>query len=319
MLLEGYIEFENEIPVALECLGKEFPIVIAGIAGLLAMPLMFQGFNDERKLGPLQSPEQGNVKYKDHFHWGSVHSWPSGDSAIRACKILFNDIDEQSFEKTGNRIAQELQKWRSLLIDNISLMLEKDYRGTRRSLESNNFGFGEFGLFRKKEGSDKEFIPEELKCQVIEVIIENTLDFNVEGIQQVLDATSKGKAPLLPFYFLFDAERARFEKNYRKSILDSATAVEVCFSFLISQLLPFNEDLNKYVASKHNSLRLKRDLLKVLKVSIPVREKEYIEDLDIVRNKVIHAGHIPTVHEAYTAYKIAKETLYALLPKKYEI
>ena len=72
-----------------------------------------------------------------------------------------------------------------------------------------------------------------------------------------------------------DAERAKFDKNYRKSILDSATAVEVCFSFLVSKQLPFSNDLNKYVASKHNSLRLKRDLLKALKISIPIKEEAY--------------------------------------------
>ncbi len=33
MLLEGYIEFENEIPVTLECLGKEYSIKIAGVTG----------------------------------------------------------------------------------------------------------------------------------------------------------------------------------------------------------------------------------------------------------------------------------------------
>lgn len=67
MLLEGYIQFENEIPVSYECLGKEYPIVIAGIEGLLATPRIFQGFNEEseRKISQLNFPEQGDIKYKN--------------------------------------------------------------------------------------------------------------------------------------------------------------------------------------------------------------------------------------------------------------
>jgi len=114
-------------------------------------------------------------------------------------------------------------------------------------------------------------------------------------------------------------QREHFEENYRKSILDSATALEVCFSYLITQLLPSDEDLNKYVSSKHNSLRLKRELLKVLKVSLPVKEKEFTDGLDQVRNRVIHGGHNPTGKEASTAYKIAEETLYSVLRKRYEM
>ena len=65
MLIEGYIEFENEIPVSSECLGKEYPITISGMEGLLATPRVFHNFNDEREsqLGLLHSPEQGIIKY----------------------------------------------------------------------------------------------------------------------------------------------------------------------------------------------------------------------------------------------------------------
>ena len=212
----------------------------------------------------------------------------------------------------------DLPRWRGLLLDNISLILEKDYRGTRRAMTSKSYGLGEFGLFRKNEGTPKMFIPHQVEVQTIRVIVGDTLGFDIDGFQQVLSETSKGKTPLLPYYFLFDAERAKFEESYRKSILDSATAVEVCFSYLISQLLPFNKDLNKYVASKHNSLRLKRDLLKLLKIDAPIRENEYIKDLDMVRNRIIHAGHNPDRYEANKAYRIAKETLYNLMPRKHE-
>jgi len=87
-------------------------------------------------------------------------------------------------------------------------MLQKDYRGTQRSRTSKSYGLGEFALFKKKEGTIGHFIPDDLKRHVITVIIGKSFGFDVEGLQQVLADTSEGKAPLLPFYFLFDAERA---------------------------------------------------------------------------------------------------------------
>jgi len=316
MEIEGHIIFENEIAVTNECLGKEFPIVIAGFEGLLFTPLIKDSY--ENKDWTLKPPLHGIGQYDNHFDWGSLIGWPNGNAIIRACKILFKNIDESLYEQVGNSIALELPKWRTLLIENISLMLKKDYRGSKRVSTIKTYGLGEFGLFRDLEQKER-FIPEQHKVMKFTFDGDKTQGFGKEGIQEVLNDVSRGKTPLLPFYFLLDAERSIFDKSYRKSILDSATSVEVCFSFLINQHLPYNNEMNKYISSKHNSLRLKRELLKALKVDIPIKEQTFIKDLDAHRNRVIHAGHYPNEHEATRTYNIAKETLYTLLPKKYEI
>jgi hypothetical protein len=314
MLIEGYIEFENSIPIAVDCLGKEFPIVIAGVEGILATPNMFKGFNGEEKLGPLEPPQIGEVKFIDEFHWGSVYSWPKGDSSIRACKILFQDISLESFEKTGNKIVLELEKWRSRLINNISYSMREDYRGTTRSKTISSFGIGKFELFKKNAGQNKRFIPVDQEIPSISIVISEFRGFDETTFSQVIKNTSKGIEPPLPFYFFLDAERAHFDENFRKSILDSATATEVCFSQIIGGLLPNTNDLNKYIYSKHNSLRHKRELLQALKVVLPETESNYINKLDILRNRVIHAGYTPSEAEVLSALKIAENTLYTLLP-----
>lgn len=316
MQIEGYIEFENSIPVTANCLGKQFPIAIAGFNGILATPVMFNGFNGTDKLGPLHAPEIGEIKFKDQFDWGDVYSWPNGDSAIRACKILFPNISTELFEVTGNKISLELEKWRSRLIDNISFNLRKDYRGATRSKTSSRFGLGKFGLFKNLSGSNKRFIPDDHETTVISIEAGLSRGFNEEGLSQVLADASNGIEPLLPFYFFLDAERSQFDEHYRKSVLDSATATEVCFSQIIGELLPTTDDLNKYIYSKHNSLRQKRELLKVLKVDLPEKEVDYLNKLDSVRNKAIHAGYVPSKQEVKSALMIAEKTLYTLLPFK---
>jgi hypothetical protein len=320
-ILEGYIQFNNAIPISMECLGKKYPIKISGINGFIATPRMFEGYNEssEQKLGPLQSPNCGNIKYRNQFYWGSVQSWPNGDSHIVACSIVFPDIDNDSFHEIGNKIVSELEEWRNLLIDNISVMFQEDFRGNTRSIISKSNGLNTFTLFKKTTGSDKEFIPEEYRNETIFIFLKDRLDFNQNLFQKVLDETSQKKKPLLPFYFFLDAERAKFELNYRKSILDLATAVEVCFSLIIVNRLTAQNKLNNYIISKHYSLRQKRELLVAFEVKLPFSDKDYTENLDKIRNRVIHGGYSPTEVEIKKALNITKKTLYELLPDKYEI
>lgn len=317
MLLEGYIEFDKSIPVSIDCLGKKFPISISGVNGFLITPLMFDGFYGTEKLGPLKQPDGGNMNYIDSYDWGSVTSYPSGDSNINACRIIFPDIDKEVFEDTGNKIINELSNWRKLLIDNISIDAKRDFRCSSRNIGLKRSSSIKLALYKKLSGSDKEFRP---SGPIPHFRI--TLDrfcFTPESLQRILTDTSENKKPLLPFYFFLDAQSAKCQGNYRKSILDAATALELAFTIMIDKLLEGQEKLRKHLSSKHNSLRLKRDLLKALQIEFPFPEKMYLENLDKTRNRVIHGGYDPNETEAESALKISRDTLYNLLPRKYEI
>lgn len=316
MQIEGYIEFENSIPVTADCLGKEFPIEIAGYNGIIATPILFKGFQEMKKVGSLNEPEIGEINFKDQFDWGTVYSWPNGDSEIRAFKLLFPNIPPELFEISGKKIALELEKWRSRLIENISFTLRKDYRGELRSKTISSFGVGKFALFKNRSGYNNIFIPDDRKTSNISIYFGSSRNLDEEGLKEIFENSSNEIEPLLPFYFFLDAERSHFDEHYRKSVLDSATATEVCFSQIIGELIPTTEDLNKYIYSKHNSLKQKRELLQVLKVHLPVKENEYFNKLDKVRNRVIHGGYIPSKHEAHNALLITENTLYTLLPFK---
>lgn len=317
MLLEGYIEFDKSIPVSIDCLGKKFPISISGVNGFLITPLMFDGFYGAEKLGPLKQPNGGNMNYIDSYDWGSVTSYPSGDSNINACRIIFPDIDKEVFEDTGNKIINELSNWRKLLIDNISIDAKRDFRCSSRNIGLKRSSSIKLALYKKLSGSDKEFRP---SGPIPNLRI--TLDrfcFTPETLQRILIDTSEKKKPLLPFYFILDARSAECQGNYRKSILDAATALELAFTIMIDKFFEGQEKLRKHLSSKHNSLRLKRELLKVLQIELPFPEKMYLENLDNTRNRVIHAGYNPNESEAENALRISSNTLYNLFPSKYEI
>lgn len=317
MLLEGYIEFDKSIPVSIDCLGKKFPISISGVNGFLITPLMFDGFYGTEKLGPLKQPDGGNMNYIDSYDWGSVTSYPCGDSNINACRIIFPDIDKEVFEDTGNKIINELSNWRELLIYNISIDAKRDFRCSSRNIGLKRSSSIKLALYKKLSGSDKEFRP---SGPIPHFRI--TLDrfcFTPESLQKILTDTSENKKPLLPFYFFLDAQSAKCQGNYRKSILDAATALELAFTIMIDKLFEGQENLRKHLSSKHNSLRLKRELLNVLQIELPFLEKMYLENLDKTRNRVIHGGYDPNETEAENALKISRDTIYKLFPRLYEI
>lgn len=317
MLIEGYLEFDNLIPVSIECLGRGFPINISGIDGLLVTPSIDATFNEEKNLGPLKAPSIGVIRFVDDFYWGSVICWPTGDSEIRACKIIFPNIQEEMFEIDGNKIINGLEEWRKLFIENISVELKVDYREKPRVNTSKGYGYRDFRLFKKNTGPNQHFLPQQ-EPETIIICVDDFV-FNQNSLQEILNITSQKKRLLLPFYFFLDAENAKFEDNYRKSILDSATAIEVSFSLMIKKLLPTQEKLKEYITAKHNTLRLKRDLLKILEVELPFTENVYTKNIDQIRNKVIHGGYFPSQSEIQLALKITEQTLYSLFTNKYEI
>lgn len=315
MLLEGYIEFDTFIPVSIDCLGKKFPISISGVNGYLITPLMFDGFYGTEKLGQLKQPGGGNVNYIDSFNWGYVKNFPEGDSNINACRIIFPDIDKEVFEDTGNKIIKELNNWRELFIDNISVDTKKDFRCGSRNISIKSSSSIKLALYKKLSGSNKEFHPSEPIPQI--KITYDSFCFTPESLQRILTETSELKKPLIPFYFFLDSQSAKCQGNYRKSILDAATALELAFTIMIDKLFDDQEKLRKHLSSKHNSLRLKRELLKALQIELPFPEKMYLENLDKTRNRVIHAGYNPNETETENALRISRETIYFLFPNKY--
>lgn len=54
------------------------------------------------------------------------------------------------------------------------------------------------------------------------------IDFN--NLQKVVNATSENKTLKQEYKLLKDSDKALNEKEYRKSILDSATALEICLT-----------------------------------------------------------------------------------------
>jgi hypothetical protein len=311
MKIEGVIEFPNGIPIQFESLNQEFPIIISDVNGILSTPTSETDFNIG--IHNLLKPQNSTIKNKN-FMWGSIMAWPSGLSHMDACSIFF-DVENEP-DKIGQKICNSLGAWRKLLIENFSLLAERDLREPIISLTVNVGGAGQFSLFVNNGIDRKSFQPDDVIS--LAIYSKKTSYLGIDDIKNILCRTSKGESPKLSYYFLLDANRAISESNYRKSILDSATALEVCFSDVISEELNVTGKLKDYIFKKGDSLYKKRELLKALAIALPKTERDYQLDLESIRNKVIHSGYFPSRLEVIKGYNISKATIDDLIVNKFE-
>ena len=139
---------------------------------------------------------------------------------------------------------------------------------------------------------------------------------NIKLFKHTLKATSDNKQLLLEFQLLKEAHQSLQTDNYRKSILDSASALELSLTNAIKRELKIDEKLLDEILKMNNSIAKKIALIKFTRQKLP--EYNFKKDIEDLRNKAIHIGKTPTEEEASKAYKIVKAVLEKLTIDKFE-
>ncbi len=105
--------------------------------------------------------------------------------------------------------------------------------------------------------------------------------------------------------------------NYRKSVLDAATAVELALNKVLRDKSPVDGNYTNEFLKDYNSLSKKRKLCEFLKIDLP--DYKYDKEFEGLRNRAIHAGTVPTEKESKKALEIANEVLNKIIPNKFEM
>lgn len=104
-------------------------------------------------------------------------------------------------------------------------------------------------------------------------------------------------------------------KEYRKSIFECASALELCFTnVLIRKLKVNNEKLKTQILKMNNSIEKKIKLLENINIELP--SNKYQSDVSQIRNRAIHTGVEVSEEEVENAYKIVKQSLDILVKNK---
>lgn len=312
MKIEGIINFKEGIRLKKTCLNRSYDIIVGSVKGKLKTPKLPLNFNkvssDEWNSQLLEEPPS-DIKYRYNIEWGRTVSFPSGDSIVKYVKIEFKIPEAKKVNETGEKINSDLPDWITRFKENLAAL------GHNPKLPSTIVEQGEYINFELayKENDKLDRISPKGLSGNITVILREAISLSV--FKKCISITNEGKSPITEYSLLRDAQYALSEKNYRKSILDSATALEVCLANQLIRKLKIKEKIHKEILSNYNSISKKRKLLKTLGTKLLNHNyKNKVEDL---RNRVIHAGITPSEKETRNAYKIVRETVDYLTKNKF--
>lgn len=306
---KGVLFFEYELPLISGAIEKEFPISINNLKGTFATPRYPEKFPLDTKVSALISPKSCDPKLKEVF-WGSIMSWPKGECNVKSCLI---EIDiENSINVTT--FLMDVDSWYQRFLDNLTIVSGHNVRGTQKVHTVAPVGHGKFELY-----SDKKLLSVHAPTSLTVYHRDKDKEYGIsyEQLKEAADITSAGKKPLFEFYFFMDAWEAFQHDNYRKTILDAATALEIALNNVLKKKLPVEEHFKNDVLKNYNSLSKKRSLCKTLKINLP--KYHYEKEFDEVRNHAIHIGRYPTRVEAQKALEIANDILDKIIPDKFEV
>jgi hypothetical protein len=299
------VNFKKIISCTKECL-NDFPIKISGVSGTLMMPRLPNPFveTDDRNYPPLISPRP-NINFQMYdapIDWGDVFQFPEGESTVKSAIIEFSDIHDPEKAKS-QQIYKDFGLWVDLVEQYVSLQTKQNaYR--RFSIKSNYNGVN---IYSSTQDS-------------FERIQDNShpsFAISIGGNDELLQKTqfefalncASNRLPLKQEYnMLLDAYNANAKGDYRKALIDAASAVEIGLtSRIVSEFRNQGISFGTNLLKKFQMLSGRLELLKIVGVSIP--DRNYQNNIIEPRNKAIHKGAFPTEEETRTALKEASQLL----------
>lgn len=311
MELIGFIDIQEGLPLKGNCLGKSFPVNIGAVSGILMTPLLPSNYSENGGVGslPLIEPDSKMIFGREGDKFGRTVRWPDGDSFVTRFILIFSDLKKNQKKIAEKEISKNIQNWLERLRENFFGI---GYNIESRMISEENKLIKSAALFSLEKGSKhpKGILDATMK---INVSIPNFIDQSKFG--EIIKITSSGMRLRLEYQFLKDADTELSNGNLRKSVLDSATALEIGLKSCLKNELNMEQKLFLEVMSNFNSINKRRELLKHTSIKLP--NYGYKENLEDLRNRAIHSGYNPSVEEATKAYKIVKDTLPYLIEDKF--
>lgn len=312
--IETTIEFPYGIPCKKDVLGTEYSIIIGSHQGTFAFPNVSDDFkNKQANVMPannklLQPKGADKELYLDKVDdWGSF-SDGNGNSMVKKCRIWFPcDYSEQK------QLTMDLNKAVSAYFDKFILFLEI----ISKNAFDKNTALGN-GIHNKThywlwERDGKMVSAENPTITLSSVILSDDIYVSKAFIEESLSYTNKNLEPNITHRLLRDSIYHKNNKDFRRAILDAATAVEITLTERIEkEFIAKNINDKNLISSlliKYRSLRGRIDLTIVLNIKLPRPKNEYLDILSHARNKSIHEGYSSNFDEATKVIEIAFDTL----------
>ena len=311
----GILEFTESLYCASDSMGKTANISFAGIEGKLTLPSLPEwGENEDDPLHkPLLGPEQARTWKRGEklIYWGSPTSYPTGTATVELALLEFA-IELENFDVNTQKIYDSFRTWLGMFEDYVKLITKQ---GTRNRVSGGD-GPGHLELLFC-ENSKLKHISNNSKTTIS---IEMSNDDESLHLDQYIEAAklaSQFLQPRLHYRMMLESYGARKRGDYRKAIIEAASALEVCLTMRIQQ--EFNTQgisFGERLLQKFRMLGGRFELVRLLEIDLP--DKDYVSLVLNPRNDVIHRASFPDKQSANHVITEVEELLYLFSPQLYE-
>ena len=314
-VLVGIVTFSTELFCAKDALGNSVNVHIGAVLGKLTLPFLPQWRDKEDD--PLHKPLLGppaarNWKRGDTpIIWGWPCSYPNGDSLVERALLEFN-VEPNDCRIRAQRIYRSFSDWLDLFHEYVVLLT----RQNTRCRVSGGTGPGDLELLLQDSDGVKHIGKTDPETISIEMSSEDE-SLHLKQFEEASHFASLRLRPRLEYRLMLGAYRARRDADYRKALIEAATALEVCLTNrALEEFAKQGISFGKGLLEKFRTLNGRFELLRLLGVSLP--SKSYKDLIVDPRNDVIHRADFPSKKLANQVIAEVEELLRLFSPQLHQ-
>lgn len=314
--LYGLIEFSDELYCASDSLGSSVNIVLANYPATLTLPsLPIWELNEKDPLRKYLTGPKPADKWKrgnDLIFWGRPTSYPDGNSLVKFALLEFS-LDPEVIENVTQEVYSCFPAWLDLFEKYVILLTKQN---TKNRIVSNKGGHSGLELLHDN-GKKLNFIQSK-NFESIQILLDSDDEsLHYEQFTKASHLSSNNLKPRLEYQLLLEAYFARLKDDYRKVIIEGASALEVCLTSRIQE--EFDRQgiiFGKKLLDKFRMLSGRFELVRILGINLP--DIDYQTVIINPRNDVVHRASYPDRETAYLFIKEVEDLIYLLTPQLHE-
>ncbi|MBU2523705.1 hypothetical protein KKG71_00735 [Patescibacteria group bacterium] len=312
----GLIEFSQELLCAADSLGCSVDIELANYTATLTLPFLPNWDSNEKDplnkclIGP--KPADKWKRGDEIIFWGKPTSYPNGNSYVNYTLLEFS-IDSTIIDAATQAIYSSFPAWLNLFEKYVMLLTKQHTR---------NQIYGADGHARLEllldDANKLKYISSKTSNSIQLIIDQEDVSLHYAQFVEASKLSSKLLKPRLEYQLLLDAYIARRNHDFRKVIIEGASALEVCLTTRIqeefdSQGIKFGKKL----LDKFRMLSGRFELVRVLGIELP--DKDYNTIIINPRNDVVHRASYPDRKTTELFINEVESLMNLFTPQLYEI
>lgn len=311
----GIIEFSKELLCAADSLGSFVNIEIANYPASLKLPLLPKWDSKEKDhLNKLLIGPKPAYKWKrgdELIFWGKPLEFPKGNSYVN-CALLELSFDSSTMDEASQAIYSSFPVWLNLF-EKYVMLLTKQHTFDQISRID-----GPANLELLLKGKNKlDHISSKISNTIHFIVRKEDEYLHYDQFVEASRLSSKLLKPRLEYQLLLDAYIARRNQDYRKVIIESASALEVCLTSRIEEEFDSQQiKFGKKLLDKFRMLSGRFELVRILGIVIP--DKDYKTIIINPRNDVVHRASYPGRRTAELFMSEVENLIKLLTPQLYE-